>query len=114
MTSAPAKPALLTPVPDAIPSELRERPHWLVWRLELTVDSQGREKWTKVPYNARTGAKASSTDRRTWATFAAALDTYQRSGYDGLGFVLSPDDPYAGIDLDHCLTATTGTLLPWA
>jgi putative DNA primase/helicase len=117
MTTAPAKPPLLTPIPDVIPRELRTRSQWVVWRLELVTDNRGREKWTKVPYNARTGAKASSTDGRTWAPFDAALDAYQRGGYDGLGFVLGADDPYAGIDLDHCLTSATSAttaLLPWA
>jgi primase-polymerase (primpol)-like protein len=31
-----------------------------------------------------------------------------------MGFVLTPDDPFVGIDLDHCYDPATGTIAPWA
>ncbi len=48
---------------ENIPAELRERDQWVTWKLI---------NGTKVPFNARTGKAASSTDPATWATFDEA------------------------------------------
>ena len=83
---------------DAIPVELRDRRQWLCWRAEV------RDKeTTKVPYNALTRRRASSTDPSTWATYEQAREA--AGGYDGIGYVFSGDDPYCGIDLDDCTEA---------
>jgi hypothetical protein len=80
---------------------------WLVWRME---QADGRDKPTKVPYNARGGA-ASSTDPATWSTYEVATTTAQNGGgFNGVGFVLG--DRFAGIDLDHCVV--DGVIAPWA
>ncbi len=42
---------------------------------------------------------ASTTDPSTWAPLEAVLFVV---GFDGIGYVFSVDDPYCGIDLDHC------------
>jgi putative DNA primase/helicase len=56
-----------------------------------------------VPYQAtRHGARASTTDPSTWATFEQALAG--ASTADGIGYVFSAGDPYVGIDLDGGLT----------
>jgi len=81
---------------ENIPEEMKARPQWVVWR---AVD----EKPGKVPYSARTGRKASSTDLMTWSTFEGALEAYEKGSYAGLGFVFSSSDPYTGIDLDDCV-----------
>lgn len=84
---------------DNIPLEMRQLPSWVVWRFEDT----GRPKPTKVPYNVRTQGKASSTDPNTWATFdecVSAFNQFQGNGIDGIGFVLSENDPYCIIDGD--------------
>ena len=52
-----------------IPHELKRRPQWVLWRYE-TRDG----KPTKVPYNARTGYRADSTDPATWCSFDEAGD----------------------------------------
>lgn len=77
-----------------IPHELQLLPQWVVWRFELTDDG----KQTKVPYNARTGFRASHSDRSSWSTFEEALAS--SSFYSGIGFVFTAFDPYCGIDLD--------------
>lgn len=53
----------------------------------------------KVPLNPRTGQAADPTDPTTWGTFDEAC----RSGYQHIGFMLSPFDPYVVIDLDDPL-----------
>lgn len=85
---------LLRPKRETIPSELKARNQWVAWRLELRED-----KPTKVPYYAPE-RKASSTDPGTWLSIDAAWMLYERGGFDGVGYVFGPDDPYCGIDLD--------------
>ncbi|MFL5762232.1 MAG: hypothetical protein ACJ789_21235 [Thermomicrobiales bacterium] len=102
-TTAPAKPQVLAPNPAGIPAELRERRQWVGFRLELVTQRDGRQKWTKVPYNARTGAKASTIDPATWSSLAELLANMERFGFDGIGYVFSADDPYCGVDFDGCV-----------
>jgi putative DNA primase/helicase len=94
------------------PAELAKRPQWVAWRL---VAREGEAKPTKVPYAPRTGRLASTTDPSTWASFeeAAAFCT-SNEWASGVGYVLSADDPYVGIDLDACRDPKTGHLQPWA
>lgn len=80
-----------------IPEELQMVPHWILWRIE---EKDGKK--TKVPYQV-TGEWAQSNNKRTWSTFYTAVKTYQKGGYDGIGFMFSKDDPYIGIDIDHCM-----------
>ena len=83
---------------DAIPLELRERPQWVAWK---SVARDGQEKPTKEPRCALAPArKASSTNRKTWATFEQAVTALDHPDVDGLGYVFADDDPYVGIDLD--------------
>jgi putative DNA primase/helicase len=102
---APNKQLLLVKV-ESIPEELRARPQWVVW------NAVG-DKPDKVPYSARTGHRASSTDLLTWATFQEALEAYENGDYAGLGFVFSSADPYTGIDLDNCVDEN-GEIAVWA
>jgi putative DNA primase/helicase len=71
------------------------------------------EKPDKVPYSARTGRKASSTDLVTWSTFEEALEAYKHGEYAGLGFVFCSGDPYTGVDLDDCVNED-GEIALWA
>jgi hypothetical protein len=96
------------PALENVPGCLRERPRWIVWRYE---EHQGRE--LKVPYAPRTGRRASSTNPETWAAFAEAAEVYAAGGYDGVGYVFTKEDPFAGIDLDDCIGAD-GTVAEWA
>jgi putative DNA primase/helicase len=89
-----------------IPEELRIRPQWVVWK---AVD----DKPDKVPYSARTGRRASSTDLLTWSTFQEALEAYENGDYAGLGFVFSSADPFTGIDIDNCVDGD-GEIALWA
>src|SRR5690606_26598965 len=49
----------------------------------------------------------------TWSTFQHALTThwmYRERGIAGIGFVLTADDPFVGVDLDNCLQGDCITL----
>ena len=94
---------------DNVPEEMRRYRHWLVWKLEERDD-----KPTKVPYIAGGVGKASATDSRTWRTFADAVQALETGRYDGIGFVFSSGDPFAGADLDNCRNPVTGELEEWA
>ena len=102
---APNKRLLLVKVED-IPEELRVRPQWVVWKAV-------GDKPDKVPYSARSGRRASSTDLLTWSTFQEALEAYENGDYAGLGFVFSSADPYTGIDIDNCVDGD-GEIAGWA
>jgi putative DNA primase/helicase len=97
---------ILPVIPGNIPEELKIRPQWVVWRAV-------GEKPDKMPYSARTGRKASSTDLMTWSTFEEALEAYDKDDYAGLGFVFCSGDPYAGVDLDDCVEEGD-EIAPWA
>lgn len=80
-----------------IPIELKNTPHWILWRKE-TRDG----KPTKVPYQIN-GEMAQSNNKRTWSTFPTIIKFFEQGGYDGIGFMFSKDDPFVGIDIDHCV-----------
>ncbi len=91
--------------------EIAEMPQWVCWRWEWIADD---ERWTKVPINALTGRRASSTRRATWSALDIALAFAQREGLPGVGFVVTASDAYVGIDLDKCRGPETGRIEPWA
>jgi hypothetical protein len=100
---------------DVIPQALKERDQWVTWRYEkegkpVSKDIEGA---TKIPYNPRTGHKASSTNKHTWTSYATAVQAATARKHNGIGFVFSEDDPFTGIDLDHCIDPD-GSLQSWA
>jgi putative DNA primase/helicase len=108
-TLPPAAAVAGAPLLDAIPAELRARRQWVTWRAERRP---GSEKPTKVPYNARTGRKASSADGDTWSTFEEVCAVAAK--YDGVGYMFRAEDQIVGIDLDGCRDPGTGALTLWA
>lgn len=107
--SAPIETVYLKPVLEGIPETLKEKSHFVLWR------SETREgKATKVPYQAN-GRHAKSNDPATWTSFPEASKALNNGGnFDGIGFVLSPQDNFTGIDLDKCRDPQTGAIEPWA
>jgi putative DNA primase/helicase len=96
-----------------IPCELRALPQWLLWRHE---QRDGRR--TKVPHNPnRPRERADTTDPGTWATYRKATRVLHanRERFDGIGFVFSDSDPFAGIDFDGVLDPeSAGNIAAWA
>lgn len=101
MIDAPTNP--LQNVPDT----LRRLNQWVAWRSESRDDGAP----TKVPYNVRTGKRASSTGANTWGAFYPAACA---EGYDGPGFVFAAGGGLVGIDLDGCRDPETGEIAEWA
>jgi primase-polymerase (primpol)-like protein len=84
-----------------------------VWRYE---DRRGKP--AKVPYEPWAGklVRARINDPASWNTFGVAITAFEfgRGNFDGLMFALTPDDPFAFVDLDHCRDPRTGHVDPWA
>lgn len=88
---------------EGIPAiaELGRYPQWVCFKLVPRKDS---EKFDKIPYDPKTGHKASSVDSRTWAPLSMAIQACQDDmNYAGVGFVLTELDPFVGVDLDDCV-----------
>jgi len=93
---------------ECIPEELKNRPQWVVWKAV-------GERPEKVPYSAKSGWKASTTDLLSWSSFEEAHEALRFGRqYSGLGFVFSSGDPFAGIDIDGCVDPRTGEVAVWA
>jgi hypothetical protein len=90
-----------------IPHDLRNRNQWVLWK---TITRAGKP--TKVPYRPN-GIEADSSDLATWTSYKEVVETYHKGGYDGIGYVFDPLDPYAGIDLDDCINQD-GSIKPKA
>lgn len=78
-----------------IPDELKDYRQFILWRYEQ-INPTGKP--TKVPYCPHTGKKASVTDPSTWGYFEDAYTS--KTPCNGMGFVLTGDDPFTCIDLD--------------
>lgn len=93
----------------SIPDELKEHRQSLLWRWE----QKGGGGRTKVPYRVD-GRRASSTNPATWTDFETASSRFERGGFDGIGFAVTKDDPFCGLDLDGCVCPDTGAVTPKA
>lgn len=99
---------------QAVPRQLQEGPQWVAWRAETRADGDGRIKLTKVPYSPGSQQKASVTSPSTWASFEDAVQSLEAGECNGIGFVFTAEDPYAGIDLEKCRDPATGAVAAWA
>lgn len=79
-----------------IPSEMHFFRQWIVWRFE----DKGGKKPDKVPYSPLFNGHAAVDAPGTWGAYDDAVRRYEAGGMDGIGFVLTEDDPYCFIDLD--------------
>jgi hypothetical protein len=91
-----ARPPRALPDPEAIPQELRDADRWLCW-----VWHRKDGKWTKRPVQQSRSVAASSTDQKTWTTFAKAFARAKANeDLAGVGFAIG--DGFVGVDLDCC------------
>ena len=88
------------------------KPIWMLWKREL---KPGKNKWTKVPYQAhKPKYKARCNDPRTWAPFDDTLSAFNAGQGDGVGFAVLGADDLGIFDLDDCRNAQSGDLEPAA
>ena len=78
---------------------LTQRDQWSVWRWTQKPDGE----WQKPPFQAaQPDRHASTKDPSTWTDYSTALAAVQAGYGDGLSYMLTKDDPFGAIDLDHC------------
>ncbi len=89
----------------ALPSAMRERRQWLMWRL---VVKEGAKKPAKMPFyvsgRKRHGEQGSGEDRQELQTFEAAISEFSRGRWDGIGFAFLPGDGLIGVDIDGAVS----------
>ena len=73
------------------------------------VAGKSRRSWRRN----RSGTPA-LTDPSTWTDYATALAAVQAGHGDGVTYVLTKQDQFAAIDLDHCRDLVTGSVDAWA
>jgi primase-polymerase (primpol)-like protein len=106
------------PLREGLPPELVETPRWLTWAFW-----HDGKRWAKQPRShALSGTNIDPTDPANLVTFTeAARAFYESRRYesrdnvrlayanprfqlDGIGFAFLKQDPFAGVDLDKCVT----------
>lgn len=97
-----ARPDVIPPQWEGIPTALRDLPQWIVWRHHF---HRARRRWIKLPINPTTGSPAKVSDPTTWGLFVDAQTAYMLGEYDGIGFVFLAGGGLVGIDIDDCLDA---------
>jgi len=115
ISAKPVSPPLLHLIQDIrvnnIPAELKVIPQYVCWCWKERAEKPG--KWTKPPFQPN-GRDAKVNDPSTWVTFDVAITAYSKGGFSGIGIVLTPEIGIVGVDLDHCLNHSTGTVASWA
>lgn len=84
----------MKPIYESIPDEIKVIPQWVNWK---SLERDG--KVTKPPFQPD-GKLAKSNNPATWNAFITVKAAGDR--FDGIGFVLTEDDPFVGIDFDNC------------
>jgi putative DNA primase/helicase len=82
-----------------IPDDLPELDQWVLWRYEIRD-----QKRTKILYFGQT-LSGQIANPKDWAPLEDVLAAWrqQAGAHNGIGFVFSKSDPFAGIDLDDSL-----------
>ena len=111
-------PRFLTPGPEqshkttsddpypSVPSELKALRQWVMWKAEVR-----NGKPTKIPKQV-TGGNAKTDTPGTWTDYSSVITASRTGKFDGIGFVFTAGDLYAGFDLDDCII--DGKAQPWA
>jgi hypothetical protein len=100
----------LAKLPPAL-APLIERKQWCVWRWMQKPDGS----WQKPPFMAlQPDRHASTNDPNTWTDYTTALATAQAGHADGISYILTDNDPFGAIDLDHCRCLVTHSIDVWA
>ena len=113
--SDPIRPEQVIPH-EVIPAELKHCPQWVCWRY---VDHGPDKKPYKRPVNPHNfhnaGVHWPNTGSNFEHTYMAHLMNRAHGapgGIGGIGFVLTADDSFVGLDFDGCIDQEQ--LSPWA
>lgn len=94
------RPVALPVIKDNVPELLKGHAHWVLWKYDY---KPGKKKpWTKPPFQPN-GRCASSTDPKTWSSFETITEAYEAGGFDGIGFVLTTELGFVGVDIDNAI-----------
>lgn len=99
----------LVDLPSAALEELKSIDQWVSWKYV----KRGTGKPTKPPVDPNTGRGASHSNPAHWASFEKAEWCSKKNNLAGVGFVLSENDDYTGVDLDNCRDSISGRIDPW-
>jgi putative DNA primase/helicase len=84
-----------------IPDELKSLVQWVMWKY---VQKKDNKKPDKMPFTT-SEKRAKVNNLKTWTDYSKALTALKTGKFDGIGFVVTKDDPYTGVDFDECLDA---------
>ena len=73
------------------------------------ASGRSRHSWRRSPI-----AMPARTIPSTWTDYATALAAVQAGHADGISYILTKDDPFGAIDLDHCRCTMTHSIDVWA
>ena len=96
---------------NSVLSEVAEYAQWVVWQKGA---AKRNGKFDKIPISPHTGKKISGSHENgdileQASSFDKALDAAQKFQASGIGFILSPEDPFVGGDIDECLEDVNAT-----
>lgn len=104
------KTTMADPAYASVPTALRSKPQWLLWKSEPNGDKKPR----KVPYyldgKRRMGVQGDVADRQALRDFASTCAAFAQGGYAGIGFAFLPGDGLIGIDIDGAIDLDTGVV----
>jgi len=95
----------------AIPEELKALKQYVIWDWEPRPDGKKPRKRI-VKCTAKT--LAASNQPQDWSTLDYALKQLENKRCDGISFVITPNDPYCGIDLDNIWRSDADEAPRWA
>lgn len=90
---------------------LKSHNKWVAWKY---VHREGQSKPTKPPVNPHNGKMAAINKPAEWGSWEQATARVKKDKLAGVGYVITEDDGFTGIDLDHVRDERTGSLEPWA
>ncbi|WP_197050058.1 hypothetical protein [Campylobacter sputorum] len=82
-----------------IPQELKEYKQWLWFKIYHNEDKNRNIKMVKITIRTITCESNEWNKEENWGSFETALEGLERSGRDGISFILTEDNPFVCIDL---------------
>ena len=82
---------------------------------DMALDATGKWRLAEAALHGKRAAAARERERSGHLDrLPPALAAVQAGDADGITYVLTENDPFAAIDLDHCRDVTTHSIDTWA